>query len=165
MPTSASWYEKGSVGVNFVFQLLWITRQRAGWCSSTEPSSWWMGESATSSSLRPCVKVMNRTDCVQSQTQIYLISSAARNFSKTFLFSLWAVFIVALNWKALGHFSLKLEDVLLLCLGLQIFTSVQHFGPTFFRKIFSSAICSNVKIETHYFSCNIVIFLFFQDNP
>lgn len=45
----------------YLFQSLWITRQRAEWCSSTEPSSWWMEVLAMSSNLLPCVKVPQHT--------------------------------------------------------------------------------------------------------
>ena len=55
-------FDKWTSHVDFyLFQLLWITRQRAGWCSSTEPSSWWMEVLAMSSNLLPCVKVPQHT--------------------------------------------------------------------------------------------------------
>lgn len=86
----------------YLFQLLWITRQRAGWCSSTEPSSWWMEVLAMSSNLLPCVKVPQHTRLhVHKQAHVHKTNQCLHTHIKadvqTSVYFLWLDWIASLR--------------------------------------------------------------------
>ena len=102
-------FDKWTSHVDFyLFQLLWITRQRAGWCSSTEPSSWWMEVLAMSSNLLPCVKVPQHTRLhVHKQAHVHKTNQCLHTHIKADVQT--SVYFLWLDWIA------SLRDITCMC--------------------------------------------------